>query len=92
MKFAKKITQIILLVFIFDINIKMQLVNQIGANIELSQFDDSNILIDGYFDKSTFYEPKRRCPSLRLVKDVLKWKPKVNLNDGLDLTIEYFKN
>ena len=45
-----------------------------------------------YFDKSTFYEPKRRCPSLRLVEDVLKWKPKVNLNDGLDLTIEYFKN
>ena len=45
-----------------------------------------------YFDKSTFYEPKRRCPSLRLVEDVLKWKPKVNLNDGLDLTIEHFKN
>ena len=45
-----------------------------------------------YFDKSTFYEPKRRCPSLRLVEDVLKWKPKVNLNDGLDLTIDYFKN
>ena len=45
-----------------------------------------------YFDKSTFYEPKRRCPSLRLVEDVLKWKPKVNLNDGLDLTIESFKN
>ena len=45
-----------------------------------------------YFDKSTFYEPKRRCPSLRLVEDVLEWKPKVNLNDGLDLTIEYFKN
>ena len=43
MKFAKKITQIILLVFIFDINIKMQLVNQIGANIELSQFDDNYI-------------------------------------------------
>ena len=52
MKFAKKITQIILLVFIFDINIKMQLVNQIGANIELSQFDDSNILIDGYLDET----------------------------------------
>ena len=54
MKFAKKITQIILLVFIFDINIKMQLVNQIGANIELSQFDDSNILIDGYLDETVW--------------------------------------
>ena len=48
MKFAKKIIEILLFVFIFDINIKMQIVNQIGANIELSQFDDSNILIDGY--------------------------------------------
>ena len=45
-----------------------------------------------HFDKSNFYEPKRRCPSLRLVEEVLKWKPKVNLNDGLDLTIESFKN
>ena len=58
MKFAKKITQIILLVFIFDINIKMQLVNQIGANIELSQFDDSNILIDGYLVGLTFIKFK----------------------------------
>ena len=48
MKFAKKIIEILLFVFIFDINIKMQLVNQIGANIKLSQFDDTNILIDGY--------------------------------------------
>ena len=54
MKFEKKITQILLLVFIFDINIKMQLVNKIGANIELSQFDDSNILIDGYLDETVW--------------------------------------
>ena len=46
MKFAKKIIQILLLVFIFDLNIKMQLVNQIGANIELNQFDDIDIVID----------------------------------------------
>ena len=45
-----------------------------------------------YFDKSTHFEPKRRCPSLRLVGDVLKWEPKINLNEGLQLTIDSFKN
>ena len=54
MKFAKKIIEILLFVFIFDINIKMQVVNQIGTNIELSQFDDTNILIDGYLDETVW--------------------------------------
>ena len=74
-------------------NINYQEIYEISI-LNLAKLIDKKIFSNKqfYFDKSTFYEPKRRCPSLRLVEDVLKWKPKVNLNDGLDLTIEYFKN
>lgn len=36
-------------------------------------------------------EPTKRLPSLKKVKKLLKWEPKVYLGKGLDLTIDYFK-
>lgn len=36
-------------------------------------------------------DPKRRKPDISKAKKLLGWQPKVDLNDGLDLTIEYFK-
>ena len=35
-------------------------------------------------------DPTRRCPDISLAKDILKWKPKVSLKEGLLKTINYF--
>ena len=38
-------------------------------------------------------DPVKRKPNIELATLVLNgWKPKVKLNDGLDKTIEYFRN
>lgn len=36
-------------------------------------------------------DPRRRRPSISLAKRILKWQPKVNLNQGLRKTIRFFK-
>lgn len=36
-------------------------------------------------------DPARRCPDISLAKKVLKWEPKVSLEEGLKKTINYFK-
>ncbi len=36
-------------------------------------------------------DPGRRCPDISKAKRVLGWEPKVSLDDGLCMTIEYFK-
>jgi len=37
-------------------------------------------------------DPKRRCPDISKAKRVLKWEPKVGLEEGLKLTLEYFRD
>jgi len=36
-------------------------------------------------------DPKQRCPDISKAKRVLKWEPKVNLDEGLRLTLQYFR-
>jgi dTDP-glucose 4,6-dehydratase len=36
-------------------------------------------------------DPKRRCPDITKAKRILKWEPKVELEEGLKLTLAYFK-
>jgi len=36
-------------------------------------------------------DPVQRQPDITLARKVLNWEPKVSLNDGLKMTIEYFK-
>ena len=36
-------------------------------------------------------DPKQRKPDITLAKRVLKWEPKVPLEDGLKRTVAYFK-
>ena len=36
-------------------------------------------------------DPKRRCPDISKAKRILKWEPKVDLEEGLKLTLEYFR-
>jgi UDP-glucuronate decarboxylase len=42
------------------------------------------------FKKLPQDDPKQRKPNIKLAKEVLKWEPKVNLEEGLLKTIEYF--
>ena len=37
-------------------------------------------------------DPKQRKPCIKLAKERLNWEPKINLNEGLKKTIEWFKN
>ena len=37
-------------------------------------------------------DPRQRKPDIKLAKERLDWDPKVSLNKGLEITIEYFKN
>jgi len=36
-------------------------------------------------------DPKQRCPDIAKAKRLLKWEPKVNLDEGLRMTLDYFK-
>jgi len=36
-------------------------------------------------------DPKRRCPDISKAKRILNWEPKVGLEEGLKLTLEYFR-
>jgi UDP-glucuronate decarboxylase len=36
-------------------------------------------------------DPTRRCPDISLAKSMLDWQPKVDLDEGLQRTIEYFQ-
>jgi dTDP-glucose 4,6-dehydratase len=55
--------------------------------------------VRGYFPKAAPIvfeplpqdDPKRRCPDIRKAKGLLGWEPKVQLAEGLRLTIDYFQ-
>lgn len=36
-------------------------------------------------------DPKQRCPDITRARRILKWQPKVNLEDGLQRTYNYFR-
>jgi dTDP-glucose 4,6-dehydratase len=36
-------------------------------------------------------DPKRRCPDIAKARRLLKWEPKVSLEEGLRSTIRHFK-
>jgi dTDP-glucose 4,6-dehydratase len=36
-------------------------------------------------------DPKQRCPDISKARRLLKWEPKVNLEEGLRITLEYFQ-
>ena len=36
-------------------------------------------------------DPKQRCPDISKAKRLLGWQPKVNLEEGLRLTLEFFR-
>ncbi len=43
------------------------------------------------YKKLSFPEPKKRKPSIKLANQILNWHPHTSLDEGLDVTIAYFK-
>lgn len=52
---------------------------------------DSEIIHMEPTDDRVIDDPKMRRPDISLARDVLGWEPKVDLADGLSMTIEYFR-
>jgi UDP-glucuronate decarboxylase len=71
----------------------------IGNPVEYRVIDLANEVIRLTKSKSTIAynplpsdDPKQRRPDISLAKEVLGWEPNVCLEDGLNATIQYFKN
>ncbi len=75
---------------------KGEVVN-IGNDKETSILELAELVkrLTGSQSKITFYplpkdDPKRRCPDISKAKRLLKWKPKVSLEEGIKKTIKWF--
>ena len=65
--------------------------------VTIKELAETIIKITGSKSETTFMplpqdDPKRRCPVTDLAEKEIDWKVKVNLEEGLRKTIEYFKN
>jgi len=71
----------------------------IGNPIEMSilQFAESINRMTGnkagitYIDARSSRDPQRRRPDITRAKEILGWEPKINLDEGIERTIPYFK-
>jgi len=43
------------------------------------------------YEKLPSDDPRNRKPDISLAKKILSWEPKVNINDGINLSIDYFR-
>ena len=70
----------------------------LGNPEEINIFNLASLINDkvGNKFKSIYYplpenDPLRRRPDIALAKNFLLWSPKINLSEGIDQTIHYFK-
>jgi dTDP-glucose 4,6-dehydratase len=70
----------------------------LGTPVEISILDFAKRIISLVGSKSKIVykplpedDPKQRKPDITLAKRILGWEPKVGLDEGLRITIEYFK-
>ena len=71
----------------------------LGNDTEYSMLDlaEAVLSIVGGSSKIKFTDlpvddPKQRRPNIEKAADILKWKPKIALSDGLERTVTYFRN
>jgi dTDP-glucose 4,6-dehydratase len=67
------------------------------AEITIAQFGEEIIKLTGTKQKLIYKplpqdDPKQRKPDITRAQTILGWEPKVNREEGLKLTYEYFKN
>ena len=70
----------------------------IGNPVEVTMLELSERIISLTGSKSKLCfkplpqdDPKQRQPDISFARSVLKWEPKVTLEDGLKTTIDYFR-
>ncbi|MWV62747.1 NAD-dependent epimerase/dehydratase family protein [Helicobacter saguini] len=70
----------------------------IGNPHEFSMLELANLVLEMTESKSKIVflplpqdDPKQRQPDITLAKNELKWQPKIQLKEGLQKTIEYFR-
>ena len=44
------------------------------------------------YDKLPQDDPKQRCPDITKAKTLLGWEPKINLDIGLRMSLDYFRD
>lgn len=65
--------------------------------ITIREFADEIIALTGATTKVQYKDlphddPKKRRPDIGLAREILKWEPKVPRNEGLKITLDYFKS
>jgi dTDP-glucose 4,6-dehydratase len=65
--------------------------------ITISEFAEEIIKLTGTKQKVVYKDlpkddPKQRQPDITKAKDLLNWEPKVDRQEGLKITYEYFKS
>ena len=85
------------IVKLFESNVKEPV--NIGNPVERSVLDfaQETLKLTGSKSKIKFLEarpddPRKRCPDITRAKNLLGWSPKVDLVDGLRMSLEYFKS
>jgi UDP-glucuronate decarboxylase len=43
------------------------------------------------YEKLPIDDPRTRKPDISLAKKILRWEPKIDINDGINLSIDYFR-
>lgn len=66
------------------------------TEITIREFAERILALTGSKSKLEFRplpqdDPKQRCPDISKARRILKWEPRVNLEEGLHLTYEYFR-
>ncbi len=71
----------------------------VGNPREFSILQFAKLIRDAYNPKAKFVfkplpkdDPKQRCPNITKAKQLLKWQPAIPLEDGIRLTMEWFKS
>ncbi len=65
--------------------------------ITIKEFADEIISLTGTTQKVSYVDlpiddPKQRKPDITKAREILGWEPKVNRNEGLKITLDYFKS
>lgn len=71
----------------------------LGNPVEITILDLAKIIIKKTnssskinFQEKATDDPQRRCPDISLARKELDWQPNISLDEGLEKTINYFKN
>ena len=82
---------------VLTLEAKLEVPLNLGNPNQLSMIELAQKVIEVTESKSKFIykslpedDPKIRQPDITKAKEILKWSPKINIDEGIKLTTEYF--